>query len=182
MSCSLRDAASLEARGVPTIVYVNDVFRPIADATAGLLAMPREQLDVTVIYLPHPTSMLTRDAVSALISARADELFDAAAGRAPKRITGTSHGESAAKPAAADPAAMARAALAALSASLRGDGGELRIDGDAQTMHVRLAVTDAGDCADGSCLLPPASLRAMVESVLGAALPRTRVVYEDARA
>jgi hypothetical protein len=178
----LRDAASLEARGVPTIVYVNDVFRPIADATAGLLAMPREHLDITVIYLPHPTSMLARDAVTALINARGEELFDAAAGRAPKRLTGAPHATTVQANGAADPAATAREALAALAASLRGDGGELVIDGDAETVRVRLAFTDAGDCADGTCLLPPAALQAMIEAVLGSALPRTRVVYEDARA
>lgn len=80
MSCSMRDAVELERRGVPTVVIANDVFEPIAHATAALLGLPADYVPRNVIYLPHPTSMLDRDAIHALIDARIDDIEAALTG------------------------------------------------------------------------------------------------------
>ena len=74
MSCCMRDAVELEGRGVPTIVIANDVFEPIAHATAALLGLPGDYVARNIIFLPHPTSMLDRDAIHALIDARIDAI------------------------------------------------------------------------------------------------------------
>ncbi|MFN8525591.1 MAG: hypothetical protein U0821_21040 [Chloroflexota bacterium] len=77
MSCSLRDVAALEARGVPTVAYVNDVFKPIARATANLTGLNPAYLDRGVIYLKHPTSTLTAEQMTAAVDAQIDALLTA---------------------------------------------------------------------------------------------------------
>jgi hypothetical protein len=66
----MRDAVTLEARGTPTIILVNDVFAPIAHATAALLALPPDYVAKNIVWLPHPTSNLTAAAAAALIDQR----------------------------------------------------------------------------------------------------------------
>lgn len=70
----MRDAATFEAAGIPTVILVNDVFRAIANATASMLRLPAEYVAGHVIWLPHPTSNLTKAEAAALIDARLDEI------------------------------------------------------------------------------------------------------------
>jgi hypothetical protein len=74
VSCCMRDAASFEAAGIPTVILVNDVFRAIAGATASILHLPAEYVAQHVIWLPHPTSNLTQVEVAALIDERLDAI------------------------------------------------------------------------------------------------------------
>ena len=74
MSCSLRDAAALEARNIPVVVLANDVFRPIAHSTAQLLGLERSYVEQNVVFFPHPTSNLTREQIFLLVDAAIDPI------------------------------------------------------------------------------------------------------------
>src|ERR1700688_5064675 len=152
----MRDAVTLEARGIPTVILVNEVFVPIADATAALLALPQDYPNKNIVWLPHPTSNKTKDQ----LEPRIDEIRGKLMGRADaskiERKTASN----------GDPLEAARAAIAGLAASLRADGAELALEGFRDgvlsgTLHV-------GDvtCDDGSCILPTEQLERMVEAIV----------------
>src|ERR1700688_4974692 len=156
----MRDAVTLEARGIPTVILVNEVFVPIADATAALLALPQDYPNKNIVWLPHPTSNKTKDQLERLIDERIREIRGKIMGRADaskiERKTASN----------GDPLEAARAAIAGLAASLRADGAELALEGLrdgvlSRTLHV-------GDvtCDDGSCILPTEQLERMGEAIV----------------
>ena len=116
MSCCMRDAAALEALGIPTVIVVNDVFEPIAHATAALLNMPPSYVAEHVVWLPHPTSNLTKAQAAALIDARIEAIRAALAGTATAGVT-IEHA------AGITPLERARAIVDGLARSLRGPTG-----------------------------------------------------------
>lgn len=59
MSCSLHDAAALEARGVPTITLCTDAFMDSAAAHAQAYGRP----DSRVVAVQHPLAALAPEAV-----------------------------------------------------------------------------------------------------------------------
>src|SRR5580700_3789400 len=77
----MRDAVALEARGVPTVILVNDVFKPIAHATQTLLGLPADYVEKNIVWLPHPTSNKSKDVLDALIDERIEEIRSKLAGR-----------------------------------------------------------------------------------------------------
>src|SRR6202166_5325594 len=119
----MRDAVTLEARGIPTVILVNEVFVPIADAPAALLALPQDYPNKNIVWLPHTTSNKTKDQLDRLIDDRIDEIRGNLMGRADaskiERKTASN----------GDPLEAARAAIAGLAASLRADGAELALEG-----------------------------------------------------
>ena len=160
MSCCMRDAVTLEARGIPTVILVNEVFVPIADATAALLALPQDYASKNIVWLPHPTSNKTKDQLERLIDERIDEIRGKLMGRA---AASKSERKAASN---GDPLEAARVAIAGLAASLRADGAELALEGFRDgvlsgTLHV-------GDvtCDDGSCILPTEQLERMVDAMV----------------
>jgi hypothetical protein len=158
--------AQLERRGIPTICFANDVFRPIARATAELIGLPPSYVDERTIFLRHPTSTLSKDEMEAAVDERLDELVDKMLGGS---YDGTSERDS--------------SALAVLIEGLAADGAELVV-GDVVNgvVRCRLVVHDAEKCADGTCLLPPPLMRSVVESTVRAALPGAiSVLLEDQR-
>jgi len=80
----MRDAAELEKRGVPAIVFANDVFKPMMYGTAELLGLPASYVDAHVVFFPHPTSNLTREQIYALIDGKIDQIVAAVDGAAAK--------------------------------------------------------------------------------------------------
>jgi hypothetical protein len=156
----MRDAATLEASGKPTAIVVNDVFAPIAHGTAALLALPPGYVEANIVWLPHPTSNLTRDAVRALVDERIDRLRDVLLGRL---------AADAAPPPAAGPGdelAIARATVAGLAASLQADGADLvLLDFSSGLLAGELRIGDL-TCEDGSCIMPAESLAKMVEALV----------------
>ena len=160
MSCCMRDAVTLEARGIPTAILVNDVFEPIAHATAALLALPADYVAKTIVWLPHPTSNLTAGAARALIDARVDRIREALLGRV--AVVETDGGQAA----ATDPLDIARSVVEGLAASLRADGADLVL------LHFEDGMLDGevriGDltCDDGSCIMPADALAKMIEAMV----------------
>jgi DNA-binding transcriptional regulator YdaS (Cro superfamily) len=167
----MRDAVTLEARGIPTILLVNDVFEPIAHATAALLALPPDYVARNVVWLPHPTSNLAPEAAAALVDERIDTIRRALAG-------GVAAADATGKPAHrgshdlvvhdANGAALAtaRAGVDGLVRSLAADGAELvllALEGGVLRGELRLGGVT---CDDGSCVMPAAQLEAMIAAML----------------
>jgi hypothetical protein len=166
----MRDAVELEASGKPTAIVVNDVFAPIAHATAALLALPEGYVEQNVIWLPHPTSNLSRPAVTALVDERISLLRDALLGRL------TTIAEPGSSRAAGDPLVLARETVAGLAAGLQADGADLVLlefgDG-VLTGELRIGELT---CDDGSCIMPADALAKIVEAVVRPKLPALREV------
>jgi len=163
VSCCMRDAVTLEARGIPTVIIVNDVFKPIAHGTKALLGLPDDYVDRNIVWLPHPTSNLTKEAAERLIDERIDEI------RA--KLMGRPH---AAKAAAAtvppssngDALAAARAAVSGLADSLRSDGAHLELETlDEGVLSGSLRIGEL-TCEDGSCILPTEQLERMIDALV----------------
>jgi hypothetical protein len=157
----MRDAATLEASGKPTAIVVNDVFAPIAHATAALLALPAGYVEANIVWLPHPTSNMTADAVRGLVDARIESIRGALLGRLIAAAP-------AAKPEFDSPQALAiaRETVAGLAASLRADGAELVLSGfDSGVLSGELRIGDL-TCDDGSCIMPPDVLAKMIEALV----------------
>jgi hypothetical protein len=76
----LRDAAALEARGVPTVILANDVFKSMMYGTAELLGLQPSYVDSNSVFFPHPTSNLDRAQIFQLVDARIEEIADAITG------------------------------------------------------------------------------------------------------
>ncbi len=170
MSCCMRDAVALEASGIPTTIVVNDVFAPIAHATAALLALPADYVERNIVWLPHPTSNLSRAGVITLTDQKTDRVRDALLGRAAKTANGTH------APAAGDPLALARETVAGLAASLAADGAELALlTYEAGVLEGELRTGDV-TCDDGSCIMPAPALANMIDALLRPKLPALREV------
>ena len=175
MSCSLRDAAELEGRGVPTVVYANDVFAPIAFGTAEILGFSRAYVDANVVFFKHPTSNLSRTQIYGLVDDAIETVEHAVLGTRKTLAPLANAGGR-----ALDIVAI-RALLDPLSASLGEDGATLVLDdvrGD--VVHARLDV-DASACADGTCVLPHRNLVALLEAALAARFGGLRVELDDSR-
>jgi hypothetical protein len=69
VSCSLHDAATLESRGVPTIVLCTTPFMNAAAAHARMLG----RSDIRVVEVPHP--LVTLDSKG--IRSRAEAIYPA---------------------------------------------------------------------------------------------------------
>lgn len=187
MSCCMRDAASLESRGIPTVVIVNDVFKPIAHATRALLGLPEDYIENNIVWLPHPTSNLSREAAERLIDERIAEIRAKLTGRRDV----SSNGRRAMPSPAAEPAATApptepvssaaaessatqngaaletaRAAIAGLTESLRVDGAYLELDELADGVLKGTLRLGELTCEDGSCIMPTAQLERMIEALV----------------
>jgi hypothetical protein len=166
----MRDAVALEARGVPTVILVNEVFVPIAEATGALLALPPDYASKNIVWLPHPTSNKTKEQLEALVDERLDEIRAKFLGRT---VAGNGKRSEAA---VSDPLETARAAVAGLAESLRADGAELALDGFrdgvlSATLHVGNVT-----CDDGSCILPTEQLERMVEAMVRPKIATLRTV------
>jgi len=158
----MRDAVTLEARGIPTVILINEVFVPIAEATGALLALPQDYAAKNIVWLPHPTSNKTKAQLETLIDDRIDEIRGKLLGRsAPTsgRRAGAADGDG-------DPLETARAAIAGLAESLRADGAELALD--AFRDGILRATLHIGDlaCDDGSCILPTEQLERMLDAIV----------------
>lgn len=175
MSCSVRDAAELESRGVPTVVYANDVFRPIAYGTAEILGFSRAYVDANVVFFAHPTSNLTRSHVFGLVDDAIETVERALLGTrdvvAPNVVQSTE---------TVDLTEIGEL-LEPLRASLREDGATLALDDvRAGVVHARLEVDEAA-CADGTCVLPRRNLVALLEAALRARYDGMHVELDDSR-
>ena len=76
MSCSVHDAARLEARGIPTAVVGTEPFLDEALEQSRLLGMP----NYPVALVAHPVQLLTEDELLALADAafpRVEQLLTA---------------------------------------------------------------------------------------------------------
>ena len=170
MSCCMRDAVALESRGVPTVILVNDVFKPIAHATRALLGLPDDYVDRNVVWLPHPTSNKSKDALEALIDERIDEIR--------LKLLGDSNG-AARIPISrdgADELSAARAAIAGLADSLRVDGAHLELDAlDGGVLRGSLRIGDVA-CDDGSCVMPTPQIARMVEALVKPVVAKVQAV------
>lgn len=170
MSCCMRDAVALEASGKPTAIVVNEVFEPIAHGTAALLALPAGYVEKNIVWLPHPTSNLTRAAVTELVDERIGLLRDALLGRLDASST------QAAAPGASDVLGVARETVAGLAASLEADGAELALlDYGDGVLAGELRIGEL-TCADGSCVMPAPALAKMIEAMVRPKLPALREV------
>lgn len=176
MSCSVRDAARLEALGVPTVVFANDVFRPIAYGTAEIVGFSREYVENNVVFFAHPTSNLTRAEVFTLVDGSIETVVRSLLGTR-ERSSGS---DDSTTPSEIDIESL-RSLLDPLRASLREDGATLTLDemrGD--VLHARLEVDEAA-CADGTCVLPRRNLVALLEATLRERFTRVHVVLDDSR-
>ncbi|GAC1308989.1 MAG: hypothetical protein NVSMB19_22500 [Vulcanimicrobiaceae bacterium] len=175
MSCSLRDAAALEALDVPTVIFANDVFRPIAYGTGDILGLSREYVEKNVVFFSHPTSNLTRAQIAALVDDRAETVVRALLGTREWIPADRSAGAGDAE------ATSVESLLDRLRATLREDGADLTLgalrDG---VLHARLDVDEAA-CADGSCVLPRPNIVALIEATLRERYGGIRVVLDDSR-
>ena len=173
MSCCMRDAVELEASGKPTVIVVNEVFAPIAHGTAALLALPEGYVEQNIVWLPHPTSNLTRAAVTALVDDRIGYVRDALLGR----LSASSAAAAAAAAAAGtDVLAVARETVAGLAASLQADGAELALlDYGDGVLAGELRIGEL-TCDDGSCVMPAPALAKMIEAMVRPKLPALREV------
>ncbi len=171
MSCCMRDAVTLEARGIATAIVVNDVFEPIAHATAALLALPADYVAKNIVWLPHPTSNLTAVAAAALIDERIDAIRGALLGRYVHDTN--SHGD---RDGASGPLDIARSVIAGLVASLQADGADLvLLRYDDGRLEGELRIGDV-TCDDGSCIMPADALAKMVEALVRPRVPGLRGV------
>ncbi|MBD5633316.1 MAG: hypothetical protein IAI49_02455 [Candidatus Eremiobacteraeota bacterium] len=164
----MRDAVTLEARGISTAILVNDVFEPIAHATAALLDLPGDYVAKNIVWLPHPTSNLTATAAATLIDDRIDLIREALLGRADAaRGNGNGNGNGA-KHVDASSAALetARAVVEGLAASLRADGADLVLSNfEAGLLQGEVRIGEL-TCDDGSCIMPTDALERMVEAMV----------------
>ncbi len=177
MSCCMRDAAALEVRGTPTVIIVNDVFKPIAHATRALLALPEDYVESHVVWLPHPTSNLSKAAAERLIDERIDEIRAKLTGRSDvssngQRSSAPEPQSSASAASATSPAQngaaleAARAAIAGLAESLRADGAFLELDEINDGILRGTLRLGELTCEDGSCIMPTEQLERMIEALL----------------
>jgi hypothetical protein len=195
----MRDAVTLEARGIPTIILVNDVFAPIAHATAALLALPPDYVSKNIVWLPHPTSNLTAAAAAALIDERIEGVRAALLGlRQPAPLTAapahavTGGGAVVEEPAFSEDSvgaahlggsdvdsaalATARGIVEGLAESLRADGADLVL------LHFGAGILEGevriGEltCDDGSCIMPTDALAKMVEAMVKPKVASLRLV------
>ena len=173
MSCCMRDAGALEALGIPAVILVNDVFEPIAHATAALLNMPAAYVAERVVWLPHPTSNLTKAQAAALIDERIDRIRGALAGR-------PAAGAAVSRTASGDPLERARAIVDGLARSLRADGAELLLESyDDGVLRGRVLIGEL-TCEDGSCIMPAPQLAKMIEAMVRPQIDGLRAVELDA--
>jgi hypothetical protein len=172
VSCCMRDAVALEARGVPTVILVNDVFKAIAHATQALLGLPDDYVENNIVWLPHPTSNKTKDVLDALVDDRIDEIRAKLLGRV---AAGSANGRApAAKPEEA--LVAARTAIAGLAASLQVDGAHLELDAlDDGVLRGTIRIGEL-TCEDGSCIMPTPQLARMVEALVKPVLPQVQAV------
>ena len=176
MSCCMRDAVALEALGIPTVILVNDVFESIAHATAALLELPANYLAGNIVWLPHPTSNITRDAAEALIDERIAEIRAALLGRVSEPMA------SAVLPLdATEVLAGARARIEGLANSLRADGADLVLNSFVGGILEGELRTEGVTCEDGSCILPAEQLAKMIEALVRPNIPTLRrvVLHEN---
>jgi hypothetical protein len=160
VSCCMRDAVSFEERGIPTVILVNEVFVPIAEATAALLALPQDYPQKSIVWLPHPTSNKTKDQLEGLVDERIDEIREKLMGRGSLSKTERRSASD------GDPLEAARAAVAGLAASLRADGAELALDDFRNGVLSATLRIGALTCDDGSCILPTEQLERMVDAMV----------------
>ena len=172
MSCCMRDAVTFEALGIPTVILVNDVFEPIAHATAALLRLPDDYVAKNIVWLPHPTSNLAAAAASALVDERIEPIRDALLGRTPATSPATAtngairHSELLTSPDADERLQRARTTVRGLAESLRADGAELVLSAfDGGTLHGEVRIGDV-TCGDGACIMPTDALQRMLEAML----------------
>src|ERR1700719_3667361 len=119
----MRDAVALEARGVPTVILVNDVFQPIAHATQTLLGLPADYVEKNIVWLPHPTSNKSKGVLDALIDERIEEIRAKLSGRPVEAKNGRPQKMETAKPVAAqNGGATAELALAVARHAVAGLG------------------------------------------------------------
>jgi hypothetical protein len=184
----MRDAVTFEARGIPVAILVNDVFEPIAHATAALLDLPAGYVAKNIVWLPHPTSNLTATAAAALIDERIERIRAALLGREqPDSATdGTATHEyderALLETAISDRSdgeeelIRARTAVDGLASSLRADGAELVLttfeDG---VLEGELRIGES-TCDDGSCIMPADALSRMIEALVKTHVPALRSV------
>jgi hypothetical protein len=170
----MRDAVTFEALGIPTIVLVNDVFEPIANATATLLRLPEDYVANNIVWLPHPTSNLSAAAAANLIDERIELVRNALVGRAPRgadAVAASAHQAGAARAASAarvESGALetARAEVRGLAQSLSADGADLILSTFSNgVLHGEVRIGDV-TCDDGSCIMPTDSLERMLEAML----------------
>ena len=172
----MRDAAAFEGLGIPTVILVNDVFEPIAHATAALLNMPASYVAEHVIWLPHPTSNVTKDEAAGLIDARIDRIRGALRGTATAQVP-------AAHATSGGPLDRARALVDGLARSLRADGADLVLESfDDGVLRGRVLLGEL-TCEDGSCIMPAPALAKMIDAMVRPQLDGLRVVeLEEAQA
>ena len=187
MSCCMRDAAALESRGTPTVIVVNDVFKPIAHATRALLGLPEDYVENNIVWLPHPTSNLSKEAAERLIDERIDEIRAKLTGR--RDVSSNEQRADAPEPQWSASAASARstapnnasldaarAAIAGLTESLQVDGAYLELDAiDGGVLKGTLRLGDL-TCEDGSCIMPTPQLERMIEALVRPKLGRVVAV------
>lgn len=170
MSCCMRDAVTFESRGIPAVILVNDVFEPIAHATAALLDLGPDYVASNIIWLPHPTSNLTPAAAALLIDGRIKAIETALLGRTVARDNGAGN------TAAGDALQTARGVVEGLAQSLRADGADLALvsfeDG---ILAGELRIGEL-TCDDGSCIMPAEQLAKMVEAMVRAKVESLRAV------
>jgi hypothetical protein len=168
----MRDAATFESLGMPTVILVNDVFEPIAYATAALLNMPADYVAERVIWLPHPTSTLSKSDARRLVDDRIGTIRSALGGTAANPVAPP-------RAPSGDPFSVARSIADGLAAGLRVDGADLVLDSfDEGVLRGRVMIGEA-TCADGSCIMPAAQLAKMLHAMIGARLPGLRSVELD---
>ena len=166
----------LEALDVPTVVFANDVFRPIAYGTGEIVGLSRAYVEQNVVFFPHPTSNLTRTQVFDLVDERAEAIV--------RSLLGTR--EAALEPdleehAREADAAMLQSMLDELRATLSADGADLTVGGFRDgALHLRLDVDEAA-CADGACVLPRPNIVALIEKTLGKRFRGVPIVLDDSR-
>ena len=160
MSCCMRDAVELEARNIPTVILVNDVFEPIAHATAALLALPSDYVTRNIVWLPHPTSNLERSAAAALVDERIDAIRAAFLGRERRETVAESDAVR------EDDLSVARQGVDGLARSLRADGADLVLHGFEDGILVGELRLDDVACDDGACIMPAEQLAKMIEASL----------------
>jgi hypothetical protein len=178
----MRDAVTFEGLGIPTAILVNDVFEPIAHATAALLELPGDYVARNIVWLPHPTSNLTAAAAAALVDERIEQIRAALVGREqPPLARASEHASNGAPSASAAVATpepvddgnrasetleIARGIVEGLAQSLRADGADLVLtsfDGGVLAGELRIGELT---CDDGSCIMPTDALERMVDAMV----------------
>ncbi|MBO9521509.1 MAG: NifU family protein [Nocardioidaceae bacterium] len=151
-SCSVVDGIRFERLGMPAAVLITQPFVPTAAAIAAMNGAPSFEVAV----MPHP------------VTSRAPESLRAEARRAAARMESIllhgHHAATAPEAAVALDAGLVDRALADVRAALASDGVDLVLRSLAEgRLTFELVTTDAS-CAD--CVMPAATISAMVTSVL----------------